>query len=182
MKKNMTPSGPDNLSTMNYTMEEMVARGKREILEDLGNAVNSHGVTMPTTITDFSTLHDYVDANEYGGVCDEELNAVFTDFQKQMDFCTDVQEVLHQWLVAGRPQDMADRENYSTGQLVEVALRGTNDECVWVYGTITSVLPNGALTMNLPGDRWDDEDEVQVTVQEPALESRVRPLTVKVTV
>ena len=46
-------------------MEAAVARAKREIQADvkLGR--------VPTSVTSFSELHDYVDANEYGGLCDD---------------------------------------------------------------------------------------------------------------
>jgi len=44
---------------------ERLARVKREILTDVINGV------VPPTVKSFSELHDYVDANCYGGLCDE---------------------------------------------------------------------------------------------------------------
>ena len=48
-------------------LEETVERMKHEILADvkLGK--------VPATVKAFSELHDYVDANEYGGFCEEEF-------------------------------------------------------------------------------------------------------------
>lgn len=48
------------------TLEETVARMKAEILADIANG------TVPQSIKNFSELHDYVDANCYGGFCDDE--------------------------------------------------------------------------------------------------------------
>jgi len=44
---------------------EAVARGKKEILADIGAR------RVPHDVSTFSRLHDYVDANEYGGLCDD---------------------------------------------------------------------------------------------------------------
>lgn len=62
-----------------------VEQGKREILEDISNG------RVPADVRDFSHLHDFVDANEYGGLTDRAQVAA-------------VQEALNQWLVNGRPE------------------------------------------------------------------------------
>lgn len=69
-----------------------IARGKREILEDLGTAVSSKGETMPRYVRDFATLHDYVDANEYGGLCEEHL------FPLLSPYANEIQGALDGWL------------------------------------------------------------------------------------
>ena len=46
-------------------IKEAVARSKREIIADIASG------RVPATVKTFSELHDYVDANEYGGLCDE---------------------------------------------------------------------------------------------------------------
>lgn len=46
------------------TIRLAVARSKREILLDIARG------TVPADVPDFSTLHNYVDANVYGGLCD----------------------------------------------------------------------------------------------------------------
>ena len=43
------------------TSEEIAERMKREILDDVSQEI------VPATIADYSGLHDYVDANCYGG-------------------------------------------------------------------------------------------------------------------
>lgn len=53
-------------STRIYTPER-VLRMKREILADVVNG------TVPAKVKSFSELHDYVDANCYGGLCDERV-------------------------------------------------------------------------------------------------------------
>jgi len=60
---------------------------------------------VPPTVSTFGELHDYVDANEYGGLCDmldqhrDENDHVTEAYWL---FCNSVQDALHQWLVAGR--------------------------------------------------------------------------------
>lgn len=49
------------------TIEETVARMKREILEEMDAG------RIPRTVSSFSELHDYIDANELGGFCEEKL-------------------------------------------------------------------------------------------------------------
>lgn len=44
---------------------DSIERGKREIQEDIASG------RVPFTVTTFGRLHDYVDANYYGGLCDE---------------------------------------------------------------------------------------------------------------
>jgi hypothetical protein len=41
-----------------------VARSKKEVEEDVASG------RVPRDVASFSELHDYVDANEYGGLCD----------------------------------------------------------------------------------------------------------------
>ena len=48
-----------------FIIEYAIERSKAEILEDI-----EHG-PVPNTVSSFSELHDYVDANEYGGLCSE---------------------------------------------------------------------------------------------------------------
>lgn len=49
------------------TLEETVARMKREILADISAG------RVPASVKTFSALHDHVDANEYGGFCEDEF-------------------------------------------------------------------------------------------------------------
>ena len=40
-------------------------KAKNEILQDIENGI------VPAHVSSFSELHDYVDANEYGGLCED---------------------------------------------------------------------------------------------------------------
>jgi hypothetical protein len=48
-------------------LDRAVIRAKREILDDVSVG------RVPIDVSDFAELHDYVDANEYGGLCDPAL-------------------------------------------------------------------------------------------------------------
>tara|TARA_R100000306_G_scaffold28831_1_gene31865 strand:+ start:363 stop:650 length:288 start_codon:yes stop_codon:yes gene_type:complete len=47
-----------------FIIEYAIERSKMEILDDMSSGI------VPTTVSSFSELHDHVDANEYGGLCD----------------------------------------------------------------------------------------------------------------
>lgn len=80
-------------------LDETVKLAQQQILADIASGV------VPPTVSTFGELHDYVDANEYGGLCD-----MADQYRDQYDevpesywlFCGRVQDALHQWLVAGR--------------------------------------------------------------------------------
>lgn len=85
-----------------------VARAKAEILADIANG------TLPASIRDFTALHDFVDANEYGGLCEDgwveyvadttvEPDAEWTN-ESHTAACR-VQDEVNDWLLAGRPTD-----------------------------------------------------------------------------
>lgn len=85
------------------THAEAVAAAKREIVEDIASGL------VPQTVSTFSQLHDYVDANEYGRLCDE----VYEEFDPWADdanmeawqaFCGAVQAEVAEWVAAGRPE------------------------------------------------------------------------------
>jgi hypothetical protein len=44
--------------------ERAIERGRLEIMADMAAGI------VPRTVRSFAALHDYVDANEYGGLCD----------------------------------------------------------------------------------------------------------------
>lgn len=72
------------------SFEDAVARIKREILRDISGGIVSGDVKS------FSALHDYVDANEYGGFsCD-------SSSESDMDFMNVVRAEIDEWLKAGR--------------------------------------------------------------------------------
>ena len=66
-------------SVSDEEIAECAQQVKTEILLDIANKVtNSKGETMPFTVGSFSELHDYVDANTYGGLCDDDSRAHWT--------------------------------------------------------------------------------------------------------
>lgn len=83
------------------TLTQTVERIKNDITADILDG------TLPADVADFSTLHDYVDANCYGGMCDDGFSDRFGDGDEGNDawmrHCDAAQEAIHQWLVAGRP-------------------------------------------------------------------------------
>lgn len=60
---------------------------------------------VPPTVHSFSELHDYVDANCYGGLCDEPYahREVFTFDDEGIAHVAAVQEIIDVWLKVGRP-------------------------------------------------------------------------------
>lgn len=75
-----------------------IARAKEEILADMERGV------VPSTVDDFGELHDFVDANEYGGLCEDGHGL---DEQA----VEDVQDEVHRWLADGRPDSRPVRTN-----------------------------------------------------------------------
>jgi len=87
-----------------------VARAKLEILADIAAG------RVPASVRTFSELHDYVDANEYGGLCEDD--STFTERYREgeckpsdvgsmteatMHAANRVQDLVSEWLEAGRP-------------------------------------------------------------------------------
>lgn len=89
-----------SVSEAPFSVEAAIERSKREILADLAEGVvNSKGETMTADkITSFSDLHDYVDANEYGGLCDDDWPFVIGSDE---DPAGEIQDAIDQWLRAG---------------------------------------------------------------------------------
>jgi hypothetical protein len=91
-------------STDQIAIEEFIAqridRSKREIEADMQEGV------LPSDVPDFSALHDYVDANEYGGLCEDfQCPEVFTD-DPEGDLwwaaCNRIQDGVNDWLKSRR--------------------------------------------------------------------------------
>jgi len=62
-------------------------QAKKEILHDIEIGV------IPKSIKSFSDLHDFVDANYYGGFCDENYKA-----SKDFEFEDKIQTKLDEWI------------------------------------------------------------------------------------
>ncbi|MBC7845532.1 MAG: hypothetical protein H7Y10_03470 [Flavobacterium sp.] len=67
--------------------ETVLAQAKKEILSDIKEGI------VPNTVTSFSDLHDFVDANYYGGFCDENYKA-----SKDFEFENEIQTKLDEWI------------------------------------------------------------------------------------
>lgn len=82
-------------------IEKIVERAKGEILSDVRTKI------VPKTAASFSELHDYVDGNYYGGLCDDDetnplvIAGIMGDTEVDMDVCNEVQNRLDLWIKMG---------------------------------------------------------------------------------
>ena len=76
-------------------MADAIARARREILDDFGKGV----LPRDGSISSFADLHEYVDANCYGGVCDD-VNPTFgeADDDARSDAVQILQDEIDEWL------------------------------------------------------------------------------------
>jgi hypothetical protein len=93
----LPPRTPDVWARL---IEHAVARAKNEIMADERDG------TLPVGIRDFATLHDHVDANCYGGLCDGTFIEEDAD-GNMTDACQDaanlIQSEIHSWLQSRGP-------------------------------------------------------------------------------
>ena len=84
---------------MKPTFYQTIDRMKAEILADITRGA------IPSDMGSFSELHDDVDANEYGGFCEEGFAGQFGGINSDsfMTHSNDAQKVIDSWLRAGRP-------------------------------------------------------------------------------
>lgn len=72
----------------------------RQIRADIGYG------RVPSTVPDFSALHDHVDANEYGGLCDPVSGIDWIDSEDESNYSGNaVQNSVNSWIKAGMPAD-----------------------------------------------------------------------------
>ena len=62
-----------------------IEQGKAEILADIASG------RVPADVSTFAALHDYVDANEYGGLCEKPIDPSFAP-------ANEIQNALDAWL------------------------------------------------------------------------------------
>jgi hypothetical protein len=85
------------------TLEQTVSRMKSEILDDINKGV------IPNKVNSFSELHDYVDANTYGGFCEDKVADALIEFfggrtkdegmpEKFHDYMNQAQTSIDEWL------------------------------------------------------------------------------------
>ena len=68
---------------------QVVERAKAEILAEVASG------TVPSTCASFSELHDYVDANVYGGAFERPFD------NNETDFWNAVQDTVDRWIKQG---------------------------------------------------------------------------------
>lgn len=73
-------------------IQSAVTQAKKEIREDIADG------TLPANVATFVDLHDHVDANEYGGLCDPNSPHAALDLDNGW---TEFQDAVDQWLVDG---------------------------------------------------------------------------------
>ena len=74
------------------TTDQIINRAKAEVIEDVKAGI------VPATITRAHELHDYVDANEYGGMCAENFG---DNFDQTVDTANAMFEALDAWVRTG---------------------------------------------------------------------------------
>ncbi len=87
-------------------LKKTIERMKREVLDDveLGH--------VPSTVKTFAELHNYVDANEYGGFCEDKFTAALIEHfgglnektgmpQEMLDFINSAQNAIDTWIKEG---------------------------------------------------------------------------------
>lgn len=99
---------------------EAVERSIREITADIIDGI------LPYDVNSFSVLHDYVDANEYGGICDDEPDGIDWCYDPELgdaglDPAYQVQDAVHAWLTARARRlgftEHTYRPEYARGQV-----------------------------------------------------------------
>jgi hypothetical protein len=86
---------------MEKALDQAVARMKDEILDDMAQEL------VPRTCASFSELHDYVDANCYGGFCGMEFSQQYGHPsedgypQELVDLISKAQSIIDTWLRDG---------------------------------------------------------------------------------
>lgn len=122
-------------------IKTVALRAAAEIMKDMRDGI------LPATITDFSTLHDFVDANEYGRLCADDVHpllALTDDDETAYRNCNNVntmQTMVDGWLSTGLLRDRLEAKGL---------------EVCWECGKITAAgdeegyvfLDNGAKVPN----------------------------------
>ncbi len=96
-------------------MKTLIARMKLEILADVREGL------VPVNVASFSELHDYCDANAYGGLCvDDVLDSLIESFggrdqgqgmpQGLLDHINACQTAIHEWISSGRMLEAAEEQ------------------------------------------------------------------------
>jgi hypothetical protein len=105
LRSEATPEGPRkpvrNPRANGFSANELctvVERAKREVLAHVAAGI------VPRTCASFSELHDYVDANGYGGAFERPFD------NDETDFWNAVQDTVDRWIKAGGLQGTLSEE------------------------------------------------------------------------
>ena len=83
-------------SSEDALMDATVERMKAEIRHDVSKGL------VPPTVATFSELHDYVDANEYGGLCEDDCPDEFDFSRAGLARINTMTGRVDEWLRGGR--------------------------------------------------------------------------------
>ena len=100
------------MTTTAPTLDESIERMKQEIIEDIKAG------QVPADCPSFSALHDYVDANCYGGYCEDDVMQSLLDHfggrdenegmpDDLMDYLNAAQDAIDHWIKEGGIQKLA---------------------------------------------------------------------------
>jgi hypothetical protein len=94
LRKEVNPASNPRLPEFSADeLRQVVERAKAEILADVASG------TVPSTCASFSELHDYTDANGYGGAFERPFD------NDETDFWNAVQDAVDRWIKQGGLQD-----------------------------------------------------------------------------
>jgi len=79
---------------MDWDTKSLIERIRAEVIEDALDG------TIPSTVRDYSELHDFVDANGYGGLFDDDC-PLKAGSQADMDIINDASDSVSGWLHRG---------------------------------------------------------------------------------
>lgn len=77
-----------------WTAEALAGRMQADILKDI------HEGRVPSTVSGFEDLHDYCDANEYGGLCDSDC-PLKVSRDADVAIINAAQNLVNDWLAKG---------------------------------------------------------------------------------
>jgi len=78
---------------MQWDTKSIIERTKAEVIEDVLDG------RIPATVRDASELHDFVDANCYAGLCDDECP--LSTSEEDVDIINDAMDAISGWLHRG---------------------------------------------------------------------------------
>ena len=138
-----------------FFIEYAIERSKAEILHDM-----EHG-PLPRTVSSFSELHDHVDANEYGGLCDSGSWWCMPDDATDKELAENDGFFLRHWDQGAAVQDAVDawlRERALT--LVICTMANCSNEMSSITGDHT--IYSARLTRTIPccADCYEDHEDL----------------------